>query len=70
MNNGSIHQERGYDTATVREENGAARSLARAEYEKLPLAERIRLVLENRVEFYRGGTLIPAREALRVSSAG
>jgi len=59
---------RGYDVATIQEENGTRRSVSRLQYEKLPLAERIRLVLQGRVEFYREGVRIPANEALKVSS--
>ena len=61
---------RGYDHATVREANGAERSMSRQLYEKLPLAERIRMLLEDRVAFYRDGARVPAREALKVSSRG
>ena len=64
------NQARGYDHATFREVNGAERSMPRQLYEKLPLAERIRMLLEDRVSFYRDGARVPAREALRVSSGG
>ena len=61
---------RGYDAATVYDADGTKRSLSRLQYEKLPLAERIRMVLQGRVEFYRDGVLVPPNEALRVSAAG
>jgi len=70
MEEGTNNRQRGYDHATVRDENGSQRSMTRSEYEKLALAERIRLVLQDRVDFYREGTRIPAREALKVSPAG
>jgi len=57
---------RGYDTVTVQELDGTQRPLSRLQYEKLPLAERIRLVLQGRVEFFRGGVAVPANEALKV----
>ena len=59
----------GYDSATVIEADGTRRSLSRPQYERLPLAERIRLVLSGRVEFYRGGVVVPPNEALKVTSA-
>jgi hypothetical protein len=59
----------GYDAATVVDVDGTRRSLSRPQYERLPLAERIRLVLQGRVEFYRGGVLVPPNEALKVTSS-
>ena len=59
----------GYDAATVVEADGSKRTLSRPQYERLPLAERIRLVLSGRVEFFRGGVLVPPNEALKVTSA-
>jgi len=58
----------GYDSATIQEADGRRRSLSRLQYEKLPLAERIRMVLQGRVEFYRDGVAVPANEALKVSA--
>jgi hypothetical protein len=58
----------GYDAATITGEDGRTRSLTRSQYEVLPLAERIRLVLQNRVEFRRGGVVVPANEALKPSA--
>ena len=59
----------GYDAATIVEADGSRRSLSRPQYERLPLAERIRLVLSGRVEFLRGGVVVPPNEALKVTSA-
>jgi hypothetical protein len=59
----------GYDAAAIVEADGTRRSLSRPQYERLPLAERIRLVLSGRVEFYRGGVVVPPNEALKVTSA-
>ena len=58
----------GYDSATVVDADGTRRSLSRPQYERLPLAERIRLVLQGRVEFFRDGVAVPPNEALRVTS--
>lgn len=59
----------GYDAATIVEPDGSRRSLSRPQYERLPLPERIRLVLGGRVEFSRGGVVVPPNEALKVTSA-
>jgi hypothetical protein len=67
MSSAASTQARGYDRVTILDTDGARRSVSRAEYEKLPLAERIRLLLQDRVEFYQDGTLVPANQALKVS---
>ena len=58
----------GYDAANIQEADGKRRTLSRLQYEKLPLAERIRMVLQGRVEFFRDGVAVPANEALKVSA--
>jgi hypothetical protein len=67
MTFGLNNNRRGFDEATVFDENGKPQTLTPAQYEKLPLAARIRLVLEDRVSFHREGSPVPAREALKVS---
>lgn len=57
----------GYDFVKILENNGAARTASRPEYEALPLSQRISLVLRNQVEFYRNGVKIPSFEALKIS---
>jgi hypothetical protein len=57
----------GFDLARIEDEGGGQRSLSRPQYEKLPLADRIRLVLQDRVRFFRNGQPVPANEALKVS---
>lgn len=59
----------GYDAATIVDADGTRRSLSRPQYERLPLPERIRLVLSGRVEFFRGGVSVPPNEALKVTAA-
>jgi hypothetical protein len=56
----------GYDHVKLLDE-GAARTLTRQEYEKLPLKDRIARVLRAQIEFYRNGVKVPAVEALKVS---
>lgn len=41
------------------------RNLSVDQFCHLPLAERLRAVLENRVSFFRGGELVDSREALK-----
>ena len=49
-----------------RRERGARTELSRKQYEDLPLSERINLVLQKRVRFYRhDGSEVGAAEAMR-----
>ncbi len=57
----------GFDVAKLKQPDGSLRSLTRPEYEALPLTQRITLVLQSQVEFYRGGVRLPAHEAFKVS---
>ena len=57
----------GFDVAKLKQADGSLRSLSRPEYQALPLTQRITLVLQSQVEFYRGGVKIPAHEAFKVS---
>ena len=58
--------KRGFDRVEVRQGDGSQRSLSRAEYEAMPLSERISLVLQRQVEFFRGGVKVSAHEALKL----
>ena len=40
------------------------RRLTRAEFEALPLDQRVRAILSKKLRFYRGGKEVPVREAL------
>jgi hypothetical protein len=57
----------GYDCVKIRQEDGVMRMLSRPQYEALPLAQRISMVLKNTVEFYRAGTRITSVDALKLS---
>jgi len=57
----------GYDFVTIHQDDGVKRKLTRREYEALPLAQRISMVLKERVEFYRSGSKITSFEALKLS---
>jgi hypothetical protein len=39
--------------------------VTRAEFEKLPLGDRVRLLMGGNLRFFRGDREVPAREALR-----
>jgi hypothetical protein len=55
----------GYDRVKVAGENGQPRVLSRAEFEELPLAQRVHHLMGGKLVFYRNGVEIAAREALR-----
>jgi hypothetical protein len=57
----------GYDFVKIPEGEGTTRTVTRSEYEKIPLAHRVGMVLKNQVEFYRAGVKIPPFEALKIS---
>jgi hypothetical protein len=57
---------RGFDRVEVRQGDGSSRSMTRAEYDAMPLSERISLVLQRQVEFYRGAVKVSAHEALKL----
>jgi hypothetical protein len=44
---------------------GGEKKLTRAEFEALPLDERVRSVLQRRLKFFRRGVEIPVRDALK-----
>jgi hypothetical protein len=54
----------GFDRAVVEDAKGR-RELSRNEYAALPLSERIALVLQKKVRFYRGGVEVNAAQAMR-----
>jgi len=55
----------GYDRLGIPEPNGQFRYVTRAEFERLPLGDRVRLLMGGTLRFFRNGEQIPAREALR-----
>ena len=46
-------------------DDGEVRAFTRAEFAALPLATRIRILVEGKARFYRNGEKISPREALR-----
>jgi hypothetical protein len=55
----------GYDRIGLPSENGDVRYLTRQEFEALPLQERVALLMRGKLQFYRDGHAVSAREALR-----
>ena len=56
----------GYDRVDLPNPNGSGlpRRLTRAEFEALPLDQRIRHILSKKLKFYLDGKEVPARQAL------
>jgi hypothetical protein len=54
----------GYDRVSITAADGATRDLTRSEYQKLPLPERVRLLLELRARFFAGEREVPPSQAL------
>ena len=57
----------GYDQIGIPGEGGEVRFLTRLQFESLPLAERVSLLMGGKLQFFRDGQPITAREALRSS---
>jgi hypothetical protein len=55
----------GYDRLGILGANGEMGFMTRADYEKLPLSDRIRLLVGGTLKFFRNGQEISPREALR-----
>jgi hypothetical protein len=56
---------RGYDRLGIPRTNGQMEFVTRAEFERLPLGERVRLLMGGTLKFFRNGQEITARQALR-----
>jgi hypothetical protein len=56
---------RGYDKVIIRDEVGTERSYSRVAYENLPLADRVRPLLEGRSRFLLDGEEVDPRVAIK-----
>lgn len=56
---------RGYDEVIVRDESGIETSYSRTAYEHLPLADRVRPLLEGRSRFFLDGEEVDPRIAIK-----
>ena len=55
----------GYDRLGIPGAGGQLRYLTRPEFESLPLAERVRLLMAGNLQFFRQGKQVSPRDALR-----
>jgi hypothetical protein len=55
----------GYDRIGISDANGAMRYMNKSEFENLPVAERVRLLMGGKLKFFRGEQQVTAREALK-----
>lgn len=54
----------GYDHVGIQMAGGGYNLVSREEFLRIPLNERIHLILRGKVQFIRDGTVIPVMEAL------
>ena len=64
---GTANGASGYDQVKVPGADGQARMLTRAQFEDLPLGERVRHLMGGKLVFFRNGVEVAARDALRSS---
>ena len=57
--------QEGFDEIRVPSPDGSVRQLTRAEFEALALPERVALLMSGKMQFFRQGRQVGAREALR-----
>jgi hypothetical protein len=55
----------GYDRIAIPTPGGSPRLLTKSQFEELPLAERVKLLVGGGLQFFRGDKQVTAREALR-----
>jgi hypothetical protein len=54
-----------YDTVELNHPDGSQRRLSPAQFEELPLLERVQWMGQGRFRFLKGGMKIPSHEALK-----
>ena len=57
-----------YDQVGVRKPGGGYNLISRGEFEAMPLRQRVRLIMDDQVEFLQAGRVVPTREALGKSA--
>ena len=65
MQPGSGEEGGGYDQVRVPGKDGQVRMFTRAEFESLPLVDRVHYLIGGKLTFLRKGVAVAAREALR-----
>jgi hypothetical protein len=64
-NSGAAAAGGGYDRLGIPRAGGDMEFVTRAEFERLPLGDRVRLLMGGTLKFFRNGKEVPARDALR-----
>lgn len=54
-----------FDEAVIQQPNGTQLRLTEEEFFKLPLVQRVKLLCELKVHFFKGGRPVPAAEAMK-----
>jgi hypothetical protein len=62
---GSESGQVGFDQVSVPDGDGGSRLYTRRDFEELPLADRVRLLMNGKTKFFRNGVQISARDALQ-----
>ena len=57
--------EIGYDRIRIPLQEGGHREITKQQFDALPLAERVGMLVTGRLQFFRGGRLIPPHRAMR-----
>lgn len=57
--------ERGYDRVGIPGPDGALSYLTKAQFEQLPLVERVQSLARGQLRFYRRDVEVPSQEALK-----
>jgi hypothetical protein len=57
-----------YDQVGLRKPGGGYNMITRRAFEAMPLRERVRLIMDDQVQFLNDGKVVPAREALAKST--
>jgi hypothetical protein len=55
----------GFDRVGIPDANGSLKIVTKAEFENLPLGDRVKLLMSGTLHFYRGQERLSARDALR-----
>ena len=54
-----------FDKAVIEQANGTTLSVTYLEFFKLPLMERVKMLTERKVQFFKAGRLVPMAEAMK-----
>ena len=55
----------GFDEAVIEQPGGAVQRLTYAEFFKLPLGQRVKMLCDLKIRFFKAGRPVPAAEAMR-----